>query len=226
MRIVVCFLSSIVFAGALGSCNYTVLKQPANASSQAFGELMPDEKAGMMNYAFINSRILQPKCVSCHGSSGNVNLETADAVQSYAGKIMSSVFVEGTMPKRGALNFDEKRWLWNWLRLGAPLKSEIDAPVEDPLVPTYESIRKHVFEAKCLTCHNATDSGKRISLDYQALLDSPLELIMPGNADESGLIIALERIDDKRMPPAKEGYSALPASDIRVIREWIDGGAK
>lgn len=226
MRTVVGSLCLVVFVASVSACNYTLLKQPASASSQAFGDLMPEEKSALMNYAYINSRILQPKCVSCHGSSGNVNLETLEAVQSNAAKIMNSVFVEATMPKRGAFTLDEKRWLWNWLRLGAPLKSEIDAPAEDQLIATYDSIRKHVFEPKCLSCHNAVDSGKRISLDYQALLDSPLELILPGNADESGLIIALERIDDKRMPPAKEGYAALPAGQIQVIRAWIDGGAK
>ena len=62
-------------------------------------------------------------------------------------------------------------------------------------------------------------------LDRQSLLDSPLMLIDLVNVDESGLLIALERTDDKRMPLAEEGYSALAPEQIRIIREWISNGA-
>lgn len=93
------------------------------------------------------------------------------------------------------------------------------------MIATYESIRSHIIEPKCLTCHNPTGEGNKVPLDRQGLLDSPLELVLPGNADESGLIIALERKDDKRMPPAKEGYSALKPEQIQIIREWINNGA-
>ncbi len=214
---------TLIFAG----CNYTRLKNGTDSgnANQNFGELKPGEQATMMNYKFINSRIFQAKCTSCHGNSGDVNLESYDAVKANLSKIQSAVFAEQTMPKRGTLEPDEKRLLWNWIRAGAPLDSAEPPPPEDPLVATYDSIRTHIIETKCITCHNPTGTGKRVGLDREALLNSPLELVLPGNADESGLIIALERIDDKRMPPAKEGYVALKAEAIQVIREWIMNGA-
>lgn len=215
----------LIVAGPLVACNYTRLKEPADGENISFGDLKPDEKASMMNFSFISSRILQPKCTSCHGTSGNVNLETYDAVRSHLAGIKKSVFIERTMPKRGALTLEEKRLLWNWIELGAPSQSEEPPPPDEPLLATYESIRSHIFEPKCMTCHNPTGTGKRVSLDKEGLLNSPLELVLPGNADESGLIIALERIDDKRMPPAKEGYAALKPEVIQVIREWINNGA-
>ena len=57
-------------------------------------------------------------------------------------------------------------------------------------------------------------------------MNSPLELVIPGNADESGLVVALERSDDKRMPPGKEGYSVLKDDAKLAIRKWIENGAK
>lgn len=213
---------TVIFDG----CNYTRLKDVGNGDGQAFGNLDPQEKLTMMNYQFISSRILEPKCTSCHGTSGRINLETYDSVVSHLNVIKKSVFQEQTMPKRGALTNDEKRLLWNWISLGAPRESDAPPPPElDPLVPTYESINKHIFQTRCIDCHNPTGSGKRILMDKESLLNSPLELIIPGNSDESGLVIALERSDDKRMPPAKDGYSELTDEEKLAIRRWIDSGA-
>lgn len=218
-------LSLILIAGLMSSCNYTRLKESAD-TVQNFGDINSEEKATLMNYKFISSKILEAKCTSCHGSSGNVNLESYESVVANLDKIQTSVFVAQTMPKQGALTPEEKRLLWNWIKMGAPLDSVVPPPPEEePLIATYESIRTHIIEPKCITCHNPTGTGNKIGLDKESLLNSPLELVLPGNADESGLIIALERTDNKRMPPAEEGYSALKAEQIQIIRNWINNGA-
>ena len=219
------FLILFLAAGCLSSCNYTTLKQPGEAGAQSYGNLLPAEKASLMNYAFISSRIFQPKCVSCHRTGEKVNLETYEGVRSQLAAINRAVFVDQVMPKRGELTSDERRLLGNWLLLGGPLESPNPPPPVEPLIATYDSIRQHIFEPICLDCHNPTGTGKRIMLDRQSLLDSPLVLIDVTNVDESGLLIALERSDDKRMPLAKEGYSALSPDEIKVIREWIANGA-
>lgn len=225
MRPLFGLLLSLLIAAPLTSCNYTRYKRPVGRDGLGFGDLRPIEKSTMMNFEFINSRILRPKCASCHGDSGNVSLETYSAVKSHIAGIRNTVFIERTMPKRGALTLEEKRLLWNWIELGAPAESDGAPPPEEPLRATYESIRSHILEPQCMTCHHSTGTGKRVPLDKQGLLTSPLELVIPGNADESGLIISLERADDKRMPPAKEGYAALRPDVIQVLREWINSGA-
>lgn len=96
----------------------------------------------------------------------------------------------------------------------------------EPILPTYESINKNVFMVSCKDCHNPAGSGKRILFDKLSLLNSPLELVIPGDPDESGLVVALERLDGKRMPPAKEGYTALKDEQKLAIRQWIENGAK
>lgn len=103
-----------------------------------------------------------------------------------------------------------------------------DLPPEQqviPLAPSFEEINRVVFQKTCIKCHNPTGTGKRVPLDREGLLNSPLELVIPGNADESGLIISLERADKKRMPPIKDRYYAIRPEVIAVIRQWIDQGA-
>lgn len=226
MKALIRFLSLVLMAGVLSSCHYTRLKTPPEAiDNQKFGNLKPAEKMSMMNYDFISSRILKPRCIACHDSSKDVNLETYDLVKSNLLKIKNSVFVEESMPKRGSLTDEEKRLLWNWILLDAPIRSEEESPEVEPMIATFDSIRMNIFEPVCSTCHNPDGTGKRILLDRQSLLDSPLLLIDFEIPEESGLLVALERKDDKRMPPAKEGYSALKPEQIEIIREWIKNGA-
>ncbi|MFV8249507.1 c-type cytochrome [Bdellovibrio bacteriovorus] len=115
-------------------------------------------------------------------------------------------------------------------RGGENSKSEVDysvpRPEPLPIEPTFESIDRYVFQRSCVDCHNPSGSGKRVPLDKESLLDSPLELVIPFNSEESGLIISLIREDSKGMPPLSDGYAPLTSEQINVIRRWIDRGAK
>ena len=211
--------------GMLG-CNYTKPKQSSADDNLKFS--LPEEKLSALSYSVVSQKIFFPKCVSCHGNSGNINLESYSDITRNIALIKKAVFDEKTMPKRGSLTEEELSYLWNWIKLGAPEQAQngnVD-PVPEPILPTYDSINRNVFQTSCKDCHNSTGSGKRILFDKDALLNSPLELIIPNNPDESGLVVALERIDSKRMPPAKEGYSALKDDAKAAIRKWIENGAK
>jgi mono/diheme cytochrome c family protein len=149
-------------------------------------------------------------------------------------KVKETVFVIKTMPKQGSLSHEQKAILWTWLDMGAPKenvnKSPLDPsnpanPAVAELTATFDSISKLIFEVKCLSCHSAGKSAKRILLDKSSILNSPLELVIPGNADESGLVLAIELDNNKRMPPAKEGFAKLSNPEITAIRTWISNGA-
>lgn len=191
---------------------------------------LPEDQLSTLSYGVVTKKVLDSRCVSCHGTSGNINLETYSEVFKNIDLIKKSVFETKTMPKKGNLTQEELSYLWNWIRMGAPERAEnasTTPPIEvEPMVATFESINKHVIQISCKDCHKPTGTGKRIPLDLKSLLDSPLELIIPGNPAESGLVLALERADDKRMPPAEEGYSALNDEAIALIRKWIENGAK
>lgn len=82
---------------------------------------------------------------------------------------------------------------------------------------------------KCVSCHAPGELGEKVPLlTRDDLVNSPLELAIPGNAAESGLVIAITRpdSDEKRMPPPKTGAARLKEEEIAAIRTWIDNGAK
>ena len=209
----------------LTGCNYTKIKQPLS-NNQGFN--LPQEKLSELSYNLISQRVLGPRCVTCHGSSGGVSLETYSDVTRELEKIKKSVFSDRTMPKRGSLSDEELSLLWNWIKIGAPELAQNGniGPKPEPLLATFDSINKHIFQASCVECHNPSGTGKRILLDKESLLNSPLELVLPFNADESGLVIAIERTDSKRMPPANDGYAELKEEEKLAVRKWIENGAK
>jgi hypothetical protein len=109
--------------------------------------------------------------------------------------------------------------------LGESRQPDRAAP-EEPLEPTFSSIRKKIFIPKCVSCHNPAGEGRNVPLEtLEDLTDSPRELVLPGNVEESGLTIAITRGDDKRMPPPKTG-GPLSDEEIYVIEKWIQDGAK
>lgn len=219
---------SFYFAFLLG-CNYTKVKGSSNDANSAFE--LPVGTMSELSYGVIQQKVFLPKCVSCHGTSGQIRLETySDIVQNLA-LIKKTVFDEKSMPKRGTLTSEELSYLWNWMKMGAPEQAQNGSATPPPaalppIEPTFDSINSHVFQTSCKECHNPTGTGKRVMLDKDSLMNSPLELIIPGNPDESGLVVAIERSDDKRMPPAKEGYGELKSEVKVAIRKWIENGAK
>ncbi|MBK9324234.1 MAG: hypothetical protein IPM97_15025 [Bdellovibrionaceae bacterium] len=217
----------VLISTNLVGCNYTKIKDPSFMGDNSQFSL-PAEQRSNLSYAYVNRNVLTPKCISCHGTSGRVSLESYQSVFGQISGVKKSVFETLTMPKNRKLTEVEMSILWTWIEMGAPEQAPGgENPGEDPipLEATFESIDKHILQIKCLDCHSATGSVKRILLGKEDLLNSPLELVIPGNADESGLIISLERSDDKLMPPSKEGYSPVKPEEIKIIREWINNGA-
>ena len=89
-----------------------------------------------------------------------------------------------------------------------------------PLEPTYLSIKANIFEKRCMGCHSDAGTGHDVPLNPKdKLMNSPRELVIPGNSEESGLTIAITRTDDKRMPP---NGNPLTEEQIAVIKKWID----
>ena len=114
----------------------------------------------------------------------------------------------------------------NWTN-EQPVKSKVR--FEENIAP--------IIADNCISCHQAVYyiNGKKIKpkeglrLDAKEfLLDE--QLIIPGNAEESGLYLAIipqkhpltRKLD--QMPPSKSG-GPLKKSDAALIRDWINQGA-
>lgn len=88
-------------------------------------------------------------------------------------------------------------------------------------------IKEGILKTRCIDCHSAAGSAARIPFETREdLIESPLDLVIPGNPEDSGLMIAITRTDSKRMPPPDSGMPALTAEEINIIRRWILEGAK
>lgn len=214
----------IVFLGISSGCQYKIYKDSAG-KVQTF-EISKEQKA-RLSYAYIMNRIFLRNCVSCHGKSSSLNLESYPEVVAQLSKIKLAVFVDHSMPKNSVLTSDELSELWNWIELGAPEKSQtgIAEPPPEPIEATFSSIDKNIFQVSCVKCHAPEKSASSVLLTREELMDSPRDLVLPGNANESGLVLSLERKDGKRMPPAKKGYEPLKPEQLKAIREWISQGA-
>ena len=211
---------SLILSLLVAGCNYRIEKSPAIVYTGQF-------KAGTISYDTVRQEVFLPKCIGCHGNSGGVNLETYEAVRSHIDAISRSTLREKRMPKDSALSSIQLGLLAQWIAEGAPEKVQNPTPTPppEPLVPTYSSIRKNIFVPKCLSCHVVGGQATGVPLGtYEEVIDSPREIVIPGNAEESGLMIALTRTDSKRMPPPNVG-SSLGDTEIGVIETWIKNNA-
>jgi hypothetical protein len=90
----------------------------------------------------------------------------------------------------------------------------------------YRGEVKPILERRCYACHGALKQKAGLRLDTAQLLlkggDSG-PAVEPGSAEESLIIDKVSESDPKlRMPPEGE---ALSATEIELIRRWIDDGA-
>ena len=95
---------------------------------------------------------------------------------------------------------------------------------------SYERDIEPIIQWRCIACHTAGGEGaSKSGLDlssYKALMEGTNkggDLIVPGSPEASSFIVMVTRKDHLRMP-----FGAAPLSDdeIRVIRFWIEQGAK
>jgi uncharacterized membrane protein len=208
------------------------------AYHESFDTPVPDKsnyKLSELGFATVQRRVFALNCASCHGNSGGVNLQTYESVKANLAGITRTVFVTKTMPKSPgqSLNSDQLGLLNAWIQAGAPETAPNEELGTTPVTAEFESIRTNILVPKCQICHAPGKPVARIPLiTKEDLLNSPLELVIPGNIEESGLVIAITRQDQKRMPPVKDehgnptGFSSLPDVDIQAIKNWILEGAQ
>ena len=231
-----------ILSSSLSGCSYLGPSDPIITGTTV---LTKQEKA-QLSYVSV-APVFKQNCTSCHGSAGGINLESYQGIRQNLVAIERAVFKTKTMPKGFSISADQAQVLKAWIEMGAPeqatgggtlptpapsstpLPTSTPSPTATPepeeLEATFKSIRQNILAKRCIFCHSGNGSAKHIPLStLEDLIDSPREIVLPGNADESSIVIAVERSDDKRMPPRDSG-SALSSEEIRVIREWITNGA-
>ncbi len=113
-------------------------------------------------------------------------------------------------------------YVWLCLCLGAIWACSSDSPL------SYSSDVKPILNENCLACHGGIKQLGGFSLlfeeDALAENESGKPAIIPGNSRQSELIRRLRTSDPEiRMP---QDHEPLPESQIRILEQWIDEGAK
>lgn len=227
--------SFFIFLSAFGllfeGCSYRINKNVSDLDSIIVSRQMMDS----VSFQEVKNKVFDTKCISCHGNSGGVNLENYSNARSHLDQIAKSALFNKTMPKTGnePLTAGEYLLLAAWVKAGGPEipLNGTDVPPPNPvevLKPEFASIKKLIIDRKCLSCHKPDGKAPRVPLNTpQEMIDSPLEIVIPGNADESGLILSLDVENaTKPMPPKDSGISRVSAQEIEIIKEWINKGAK
>ncbi|MBC7714874.1 MAG: hypothetical protein H7177_16120 [Rhizobacter sp.] len=218
----------ILISLLISSCSNKTQLKFEEYNNHAYNQAMLEK----VSYQLINQRVFIPKCISCHGVSGNVNLETYASVYGFIDKIKDVTILSHEMPKSpySSLNKEELELLATWIQAGAPEKAlggvDIPPPVVEPLEAKFLSIQKNIFQNKCLVCHSPGKEAERVSLNTpQEMIDSPLEIVIPGNPDDSDLIFVISPTARKIMPPKKSGITSLKPEEIEILKQWIANGA-
>jgi hypothetical protein len=92
---------------------------------------------------------------------------------------------------------------------------------------------KPILKKECLQCHSENEPASGLILTkYYHLFDnenysSRTPLVEPGNPKLSNLYILISTNKEAvRMPPKSYGYDKMDESDIKIIKTWIEEGAK
>lgn len=228
MQLVIKYLLSLLGISILiSSCSY---RNEKNSNFEvSYNKALEDK----VSYQLINESILKPKCISCHGDSGSVSLETYSEVYGHIEKIKNVTITTRKMPKSPypGLTNAELELFATWIMVGAPEKPTSgaeDPPIKvEPLEPNFISINNNILKNKCIVCHSVGNTAERVPLDSaEAMINSPLEIVIPGNPEESGLIISVSPNARKLMPPKSSGIAPVKQEEIEIIKQWIENGAK
>lgn len=210
----------------ISSCNYTVIKEEMRPFK------VSEALLNSVSFNQVKIEVFNNKCISCHGNSGNVNLESHRAAYQHLENIRRSTLIKKTMPKSPypALNRRELEVLSAWIEAGGPdkpLNGSDEPEIEDEAIqPTYASIKKNVIDMKCISCHRPGGEADRIPLNTREdLLDPTYEIVVPHDPDFSGLMIVIEPGARKFMPPTDSGISPVTEEEKNAIRTWIENGA-
>ena len=90
-------------------------------------------------------------------------------------------------------------------------------------VPSFSADVMPIFEAKCAICHGALGGWEAASYDSVMTTGDNAPVVIPGDSEGSllGQKLLGTQEEGNIMPPSGK----LPADELQIILDWIDGGA-
>ncbi len=214
------FIGIFCFMSLVSGCAFRHDKNSDAASTQTSGV---DASTGLLDntsgFSHIQKKILNNRCLSCHGGRQQPYLGTYAAVKSNADAIRNAVFVKKSMPKSSSLSRAEGRLLRMWLDAGAPEQAPVEEPIPDP-VPNlpghpvrWSVLAERVLIPKCLACHTGENPKGKVDL-------SSLQSVRPLSG--ALLFTTLSTIDNEMvMPPLP---AELTTDEKELVSNWVIDG--
>src|SRR2546430_15609705 len=98
----------------------------------------------------------------------------------------------------------------------------VAAPLHAQDVPSYAKDVRPFLAKYCLECHSAKSLRGKLNLEtYEGLRkgSSSGEVVVPGKADASAIVLQVEGREEPKMPP-KEARQPK-AKELAVLRAWV-----
>ena len=194
--------------------------------------------------------ILEHNCVSCHredNAKGKIRFDVKEFAFKGDDVIVpgkpedSSLYWTTTLPedddlfmppikhaeKDYPLTDPEKKILKDWISEGAewPEKVKLESRKRLPKEITFVENVQPILEQNCVACHYEGKVKGKLRLDSFEHAFAAEHVIVPGEPLESDLwvLCTLPQDDEMFMPP--EGNDPLSATDLFMLRRWIEEGA-
>jgi len=194
--------------------------------------------------------ILEHNCVSCHradNAKGKIRLDekapafAADELIVPGKPEDSSLYWTTTLPvdddlfmppikhpeKDYPLTKSEKKILSDWIKDGAkwPDGEKLETRKRLPKEVDFAEHVQPILEQNCVACHYEKKVKGKLRLDSFEHAFAAEHVIVPGEPLESDLwvLCTLPPDDEMFMPP--EGNDPLSATDLFMLRRWIEEGA-
>jgi uncharacterized membrane protein len=208
------FYLSLFFLLQLIGCGFRHQKaQPAETNLNGENQVSLETK---MTYKQIQEKVIAPKCLRCHsssgGNSGGVNLETLELLSKYGPKINQVALVNQTMPPEHPLSSVEQGMLKNYLSNQVIIPVTI--PATNPEVKVglkWSRIKSEILEKHCLVCHS-TEGMQAAGLDLSSL----------NAVREKAELIFKRAIIQKDMP--LQPYPPLNDEERKLLVDWMMDG--
>lgn len=215
------------------SCNYKIVKDNNPHEVSVPGEMMET-----VSFEQVKTEVFLPKCITCHGNSGGVNLESHSSAHKHMDAIRKATLEAKTMPKAplSPLNDRQFELITAWIDAGGPDRSHRDSQGgtqgntsdtssgEGNGKLSFETIRNEIIVKQCLSCHTPGEQGGNVPfLTREQLLTSPLKLIVPGKPEESLFYTITAPGAMNMMPPYP--VNPLSAKQRKLVKKWITEGA-
>ena len=202
----------------LAGCRFQLAKvDPAGTDDASLSGAL----TGVPSYATIRKLVLEPECLTCHGTKEPILL-SYEQVRAQLANIEDTTLIEKSMPPSAALSPLRARLLQNWIRAGAPLEGRDLTGADSPAGPTTPGIvrpvtfqqawDKVIYPSCAKSCHAPDNTeGASVISNYAEWMSSKETSFYSVFIDQS-------------MPKPRPGVTPLTQEQKDILSLWFADG--